>query len=251
MATAEPKQTFNITINWPATLLALMLLPALLWLGFWQLDRAEQKRELNALYSQRAASAPIPIAQLGPPEQSRYQPLSITGTYLPQWTLLLDNRVYRGRFGYEVITAFERSDKAQWLWVNRGWIKGDAARLTLPQIPPPPNGQQQLIAELYIPQGAMLQLGQDNNRRWPRVIQALDIKPLQQELQQAMFPYSVRLAADSAGLLERNWLVVNIEPSKHTGYAVQWFSLAAMAVVILLLSNTNIWALYKQRKVRP
>ncbi|MCR8923844.1 SURF1 family protein [Dasania sp. GY-MA-18] len=254
MATTAPKARLTLAINWPATVLALALLPLLLWLGCWQLDRAEQKRVLKALYSQRAASAPVPISQLENPADSRYQPLIVTGQYLPQWNLLLDNKIYRGSFGYELLTAFEldggAADKSQWLWVNRGWLKGDAARLSLPAIPPPPAGPQQLIGQLHIPQSTMMQLAADNNKKWPRVTQVLDIKHLQQEMQQAMFPYSLRLAQGAAGVLERNWLVVNIEPAKHTGYAVQWFSLAAMAVIILLLANTNLWALYKQRKAR-
>ncbi|MGK0440911.1 MAG: cytochrome oxidase assembly protein ShyY1 [Pseudohongiellaceae bacterium] len=248
MATADTQQTFKIELDWKATTLALLMLPGLLWLGFWQLDRADEKRQLQALYKQRAASQPVAITELNNPEQMRYKPVFLQGQYLPQWNVLLDNKIYHGSFGYEILTAFKLNKTQQIVWVNRGWIKGDRARLSLPIITEPRAGQQRLIAELYIPQGSMLQLGEDNNKQWPRRVQTIDIDRLQQEMQQDMFPYSVRLAENSVGMLERNWMVVNIAPAKHTGYAVQWFAMAAMAVIITLLANTNLWQLWQQRK---
>lgn len=248
MSAVDSQTTFKIQPDWKASILALALLPLLLWLGFWQLDRAEEKRQLQALYSQRMSSDPIPLNAMSSPEQMRYQPVVIEGEYRPQWNLLLDNKIYKGSFGYEVLTAFQLSKSEQWLWINRGWIAGDRARLSLPNIPTPPKGKQQLKAEVYIPQGQMLKLGADTNKKWPRVIQGIEIEVLAKELKQDMFPYSVRLAPAAAGVLERNWLVVNIEPAKHTGYAVQWFALAVVAVIITLLANTNIWALRKARQ---
>ena len=241
---------FKITIDWKASALALTLLPLLLWLGNWQLDRAEQKRELKALYAKRAEGPAIELSALKNSDQMRYQPVKLNGTYLPKWNLLLDNKVYRGQFGYEVLTAFELHGSGQLVWVNRGWLKGDRARLSLPEIPALSEIEQQLKAEIYIPQGKMLQLAGEHDRNWPRVVQAIDIDQLKQELKLDMFPYTVRLSANSAGFLARSWIVINIEPAKHIGYAVQWFGLAIMAVIITVLANTNIWAMRKAARQR-
>ena len=248
MSAVDSETRVKIQWDWKATVLALALLPVLLWLGFWQMDRAEEKKQLQALYNKRMASPALPLSALQTPEAMRYQPVIIEGEYLPQWNLLLDNKVYRGSFGYEILTAFKLNNKQQWIWVNRGWIAGDRARLSLPNIPLPPSGQQHVNAEIYIPQGKVMQLGEDNNKAWPRVVQAINIQALAKELKQDMFPYSARLAPAEAGVLERNWLVVNIEPAKHTGYAVQWFALAVVAIIITLLANTNIWAVRKAKR---
>ena len=245
MSAVDTPNRFQIQPDWKASVLALLMLPALIWLGFWQLDRAEEKRQLKALYSARQNSQPVTLQNLKTPEQMRYQPVILEGEYLPDWNLLLDNKIYKGSFGYELLTAFKLANSEQWLWINRGWLAGDRSRLTLPQIPVIPSGKQQLKAEVYIPSGSMLQLGVDNNKQWPRVVQDVDIPALSEELKQPMFPYSLRLAKGTAGVLERNWLVVNIEPAKHTGYAVQWFALAAVAIIITLLANTNIWQLIR------
>ena len=54
----------------------------------------------------------------------------------------------------------------------------------------------------------------------------------------AVFP----LKSESAGLphaLVAEWTVVNQSPSKHIGYAVQWFAMAAVLVIIGLLRLTT------------
>jgi len=41
------------------TIVFLLVLPVLLRLGFWQLDRAEEKRELIALFEQQNKRGPL------------------------------------------------------------------------------------------------------------------------------------------------------------------------------------------------
>src|SRR5690606_42085213 len=58
-----------------------------------------------------------------------------------QW--LLDNRTYRGRVGYEVVSLFRLESGAGALLVNRGWIAAPARREMLPEVPVP-QGLQRL-----------------------------------------------------------------------------------------------------------
>ena len=46
------------------TLLVLMLLPVLLWLGFWQLERGEQKRDMLERQAAQAQAEPFSPAEL-------------------------------------------------------------------------------------------------------------------------------------------------------------------------------------------
>ena len=46
------------------TLVVLAVLPLLVFLGFWQLDRGEQKRELLNHYAERQVAAPVTVGQL-------------------------------------------------------------------------------------------------------------------------------------------------------------------------------------------
>jgi cytochrome oxidase assembly protein ShyY1 len=224
-----------------------MLMPVLLTLGFWQLDRAEEKRQLQALFEQRVAAGPVLMSQLEQLPDLHYQAVRLRGEYINEIALLLDNRIYQGRFGYEIITPFQLADSDQIVLINRGWIAGDRSRRTLPEIPAV-AGELELLGQIYIPRRELMQLADHPQQGWPRVVQKLDVAALANELQQTLFPYSVRLSAGSAGLLQANWMVVNQQPEKHVGYAVQWFAMAFTLVIIAFLSNTNFWAWLKSPK---
>lgn len=241
------RERLQFTPNWRASMLVLMLLPLLVSLGFWQLDRAEEKRQLQYLFAQRQADGPLPIAQLYDTEDLQYQPVTLRGEFINDKAVLLDNRIYHGRFGYEVITPFQLEGKDKIVLVNRGWLAGDNSRRTLPDIKPV-EGLVDLTAEVYVPQGEMLRLADEQSQGWPRVLQSVTIKDLAPEFELPVFPYSVRLTEGSAGSYQANWVLVNLQPEKHTGYAVQWFAMSFTLLVIAVLANSNLWSVIKRNK---
>lgn len=239
---------FKIRFDWRVTALALLLLPIVLSLGFWQLDRAEEKRQLQALFAAKQQAGPVDITQLEPQKADlRYQPVSLTGHFIKGKNILLDNRIRQRRFGYEVVTPFQLSESEQIVLVNRGWIEGDQARRHLPEFVTP-EGELTLRGDIHVPQGELLMLASEQHSGWPRVQQSLEVSALQDKFAVLLFPYSVRLHAESPGALTPSWMVVNIQPQKHTGYAVQWFAMGITLVLIALLGNTNAWAWLKSRK---
>ena len=74
-------------------------------LGLWQLDRAEQKRQLLDRYEVKAGTERI---RLGAPMEVdgalRYQPAEVQGVMDTRHQFLLDNKVDQGRVGYHVLT---------------------------------------------------------------------------------------------------------------------------------------------------
>ena len=115
----------STAFHWKVTLLCLLTFPVLMALGFWQLDRAEQKRAreaaLDAVRTQPPAT--LPGTDLAAIEEQRR--LLLQGHYLTGRNWLLDNRQRDGQVGYEVITPFELSD-GRILLVNRGWVAASA-----------------------------------------------------------------------------------------------------------------------------
>ncbi len=236
----------KFTPNLRASALALLLLPGLMSLGFWQLDRAEEKRQLQQLFEQRQSAGSVPITELQPQRDLRYQPVTLRGQFVNDKALLLDNRIYQQRFGYEIITPFKLADMNLLVLVNRGWLPGDPSRRTLPEIAAV-TGTIELSAEVYVPQGEMFQLGTSENSKWPRVVQSVKVDELHKEFSTPLFPYTVRLSAGEPGSYQANWVVVNLQPEKHTGYAVQWFAMSATLLLIGFLANTNCWSLLTKR----
>ena len=56
-----------------------------------------------------------------------------------------------------------------------------------------------------------------------------------------LFPHPVRIDSGVAAALTVDWQVVNVSPEKHTGYAVQWFTMAAALFILFILRSTNLW----------
>ena len=74
----------------------------------------------------------------------------------------------------------------------------------------------------------------------PVIIQNASPELISEKLGQKFYDYHLRLEADSPGALETGWVIVNVQPSKHTGYAVQWSALAVALIILGLFANSNL-----------
>jgi len=228
-------------------LFAVFFLPVTLFLGFWQLDRAEEKRALLAEYHARKDATPVQLAALGAGGEHQYRRVLASGHFVEDATVLLENRVRDGKPGYEVLSAFEGVPGQPWLWVNRGWIQGAYDRSVLPEIPHE-EGALTLRGHLYRSEEKPFTVGEETWReQWPQVFQNADMELLSERLGKGFFPYVLRLDEDSSAALQAGWSIVNVMPEKHTGYAVQWFFLAAALVILSLFANSNLGAVIKGR----
>jgi surfeit locus 1 family protein len=245
---------FHFFPEWRTTVLVVLLTPFLIGLGFWQLDRADEKAELAALFEQRQRLSPALVTSVwnASPSDLAYLPVKLQGHFLKDQYLLLDNRMREGRFGYEVFGIFLLSDVSDspagdavaGVLVNRGWIAGDAARQSLPEVPPV-TGELELTGQVYVAPGAPFLLAEQQLQSgWPKLIQAVEMDKFRAVLEgpvmSKLFPYPVRIGADQRGAMRADWQVVNISPQKHVGYAVQWFTMAAVLVLIYIFSSSNL-----------
>lgn len=214
------------------SLVVALLLPGLIGLGCWQLGRAEQKRELLAVYAERRAEAPVPIGQLSGVSEPAYRRVRLQGTFDGEHSLLLDNRLRDGQAGVEVLQPFHDQASGQWLLVNRGWLPWPDRRVPVAIDTPAPS--LALEGWIYVAPGSVFQLRADPvGGRWPHLLTAIDARQLWPQLQRHGFAYEVRLEPGPASY-RLDWPVVAMGPEKHLGYAVQWFSLAAALVLLYL-----------------
>jgi cytochrome oxidase assembly protein ShyY1 len=228
--------------DWKLTLLTALLLPLMLSLGVWQLQREQEKRALQDTYAARQREQPLALATLAPGDDLQYRQVEMRGTFDNMHLFLLDNRVHQGQAGYEVLAPFTTVDGAL-VFVNRGWIQQGQTRAELPAIASI-DGQVQLRGSVYVPVGESFVLGADLVAEgWPKVVQTLD--PARMAALAAydpnisLFPYTVRLAEGAPGALVRDWPVVSTTPQKHRGYAVQWFAMATVLFGLYLYYSTR------------
>jgi surfeit locus 1 family protein len=234
--------------DWRTTLFTACLLPIFMGLGAWQLQRAAEKADIKLRFEQRQLEAPRSLASVrGSAETLAYRRVLLEGEFIEGRDFLLDNRMYQGRYGFEVLTPVRLKESQRQVLVNRGWIAGDPARRELPDIPPL-VGPAQLVGSIYVPPGDPYTLGDiAADRAWPRQLLALDVAAMANMLDAILYPYSIRLDADSPGALLVDWPVVNVSPEKHQAYAVQWFSMAAALLLLYLWRSSNIGGWWKQR----
>lgn len=236
---------FSIDPNWKVILMCLLTLPALLALGFWQLDRAEEKRQRQAALEQAQAQAPASLNAENAQALPVYRRVLVEGRYLEDRNWLLDNQQRNGQVGYDVITPFELNDGSI-LLVNRGWIAGGTSREERPD-PPVPASEVTLFAQWLSPSDHPLLDGESKEAGWPKVILAVDPEPMAEHLGRPVLNRYARLDEGSPGALLIDWPELEVSAAKHMGYAFQWFAMALAVVVWFLFANTNLWAWWRAR----
>lgn len=235
--------------RWNVKLIVLcsVLLPLTLAAGFWQLRRADEKRDLLATWQQRLDSDPVPLEAVDPRSDNQYLRVFVTGLPDQAHQLLVDNRLRRGRAGYEVLMPVQ-FDKDAWVLVNRGWVPRVDARDRATPIPPLGESRR-LVGHLYRAAKMAPVLGPEEPAdRWPQVIQQPAPELLAQRLGRALLPYQLRLE-ESPGF-DVDWPVIGLSPQQHLGYAVQWFGLSGVLVVLGVISNSNLPEWWRARRRR-
>ncbi|MFA9459334.1 SURF1 family protein [Thiohalorhabdus sp. Cl-TMA] len=226
-------------------LVTLALLPALLALGFWQLDRAEQKRALLAQWEAGKRAAPSALSELGATgskdADTRFRRVRAKGQYDQAHQFLLDNQIREGRAGFQVLTPLRLAGREKAVLINRGWVPMGASRRDLPDLPAP-EGEQQLRGILTDPPSVGIRLGEADTggNDWPKVVQYVAPERIQKQLGYPVMERVIQLGRNQPHGFERDWEApVHFGPQRHVGYAVQWFGLAAALLAIFLVVNTK------------
>lgn len=232
--------------GWVTTLATALLLPALIGLGFWQLDRAGQKTEIRDKYAARGRMEPVDVTRRPlEPDEMDFRQARVEGRYRADLTIYLDNKVLDGVPGYEILTplkiARRKAGEAQFILVNRGWISWGESRQTLPQVDTPAgtlalNGRLRAPAQDYFTLADESTDAQGFQPRW----QNLDLERYERVTGLAVSPLVLELdpGEQGAGGLVRRWPAYDDAwIDRHKAYAVQWFALALTLVVLYVTLN--------------
>ncbi len=222
--------------DWRLLLFAGTLLPVLVGLGFWQLERAAEKTELLNQWEEPAgARAWEEIAEGTPPTG---QPVILSGRYRST-TWLLDNRTRDGVPGYEVLSLFE-PERGLPVVVNRGWVPAERRRSQLPDIATP-DGKVRLLARVadYPEPPVLAEEGAADqpDTGGPQRVQALS-RQRAADREPAVAGRILKLDdSGQAGAFRADWEPDMMGPQTHYGYALQWFSLAAALIILTIIAS--------------
>lgn len=206
-------------------------------LGWWQLDRAHQKLERQSAIEQRQGLPALQVEELDaapvPLDQQHYRPIQLRGRWIPSATVFLDNRPWKGRAGFIVVTPLELPDGRAVL-VQRGWMPRDFQDRQQIVPPPTPAGEVRSLGRIAPPPARLYEF--DGAASGP-IRQNLDLASYAAETRLKLLPVSVQLldvpgtpaAADG---LVRDWPLPASDVHKHYGYAAQWFALCALTLAL-------------------
>lgn len=210
-------------------------------LGFWQLSRASEKIAIEQYLSDREFSQPISLIEVGAIQQEYLTGIKVIALLTPVAGkyLLLDNQTYQGHVGYLAYQLME-SEQGKGVLLERGFIKAGASRNRLPNVdwltqPAVIEGRLYQRATNPLSDQLYAEVGEVSR------IQNLNINQLANNWQQELEPYVIQPQMD-VWPYPQPWQPVPLSSSKHTGYAVQWFS---MAVALVGLS---VWVLVRALK---
>jgi len=233
---AQSKPDNRESFNWLQVLLAGVALPLFVVLGFWQLDRADQKESRLEQYAQ----TPRVLADAGLADRllsnQELVPVSTNLKVPTSSYYLLDNRTRSGVVGYEVVVPVQVGEGL--MLANLGWVKADVDRRVLPAINLPQNEVAGVDAVLSLPDN-LLQLSSESEIQssWPRRVQTIEPQAMGLELGVKLSPVIMRLYTQVADEITPHKPTINsMPPERHLGYAVQWFALAGATLIWLLVT---------------
>jgi surfeit locus 1 family protein len=241
---AQHRQDYSSTVGigdrvfrfrWMPTLLLALPIPLFVALGLWQLDRAEQKRELAQTLAERAELPKYRIqGMIEDPHALRYGPIEAAGSYVGEGQFLVEGRREGGKTGFHVITPLRLADSGALLLVNRGWIPANAQGEPTPA--PIPEGALTLWGEAEVPSAPAIVLDGGGEAakgwggRWPYLTLELYAATVDEPVQ----PVLMLLDPQAPNGFVRHWSRPVPNVWMHQGYAVQWFGFALIALVLYL-----------------
>jgi surfeit locus 1 family protein len=215
-------------------LATLFLIVVFVSLGIWQLDRAAEKSNIQAMFESDAPYARV----TGEMPVSEFQNIEANGQYLDRRQVLIDNMFVDGQVGFYVITAFRFAPKEPLLLVNRGWIPHAPAEadLHVGTATRSIRGRAGFLPKVGIRSRETFQAGDE----WPKTAFYPTLEDLSREFDEDFLPFVLLLSPDAEDGFLRHWQPRGRGPMMHYGYALQWFAMAAAVAGIF------VWRLRKK-----
>jgi cytochrome oxidase assembly protein ShyY1 len=187
-------------------------------LGFWQLDRLQERRASNDRIRAGLAAAPVVLDE-APGSDAALRRASAIGTYDVDREVVLFGRALEGRSGDHLLTPLRLSDGSA-LLVDRGWVPTGTRS-------PAPEGEVEVRGFLLPPDSV--------GEAVPVSGRVTDVDPdgIGRTLSYELAPVYLLLQVQRppADGLPIPAPLPELSEGPHLSYAIQWFSFAAVAVI--------------------
>jgi cytochrome oxidase assembly protein ShyY1 len=228
---SEKNVDLNSKESWALfkSLVAILLIGLCLWGGQWQYQRGVDRHERNTIVKERITKSAVSLDEISDlsndPQTFEWRLVRSSGTFDQSEQILLRNRYYEGKYGFQVLTLF-RTTTGEKFWVDRGWVQAGATALTKPTITPLPSGQVEIEGRIRLdsslPQGAFFAISSGSQE----IISKLNAQSrLETE------NYYIDLISGSIPQLTpaAPAKLPELSDGPHMAYALQWVFFAGLA----------------------
>tara|TARA_B100001057_G_scaffold321065_2_gene321271 strand:- start:1164 stop:1865 length:702 start_codon:yes stop_codon:yes gene_type:complete len=208
------------------------------FLGLWQIERGQAKKIIIEEFNNNLTKKPSYLEI----DSKKWDRVFVEGKWVSSKQILIDNVIHRGISGFKVLTPLKIKNSEKTILVDRGWIKRERSRETIPDIKVPEDTV--MVSGILESPELGLVLSEDLvTKTWPKISQTKNPDILLKEYDETM--YKLLLMADPLLKNSLEYIKIvptNMMPSKHFGYAAQWFSM------FLVLCLMFIWYGYKKNE---
>ena len=216
--------------KWILSLIAVSFAALSISLGFWQLRRLDARKQRNALLAGRRSAAEVELAAL-PADTglAHFRRVHVDGKYDFAREIVLTLRVRDGSPGVHLITPVRRAGTDTAVLVNRGWVYSpDGVSIETAQWNESDSVDGSGFVETFPTAGSF----DAPNPERPRSFRRLHRAELARLFPYPIANYYVVLTDSSAArTAPARAEPAPLDEGPHRGYAIQWFSFAAISII--------------------
>ena len=197
-------------------------------LGFWQLARLHAKVQRNAVIAAQQASQPVEFAKLpADTAAARYRRAVLTGVFDYEHEVVVSGRTRQGSPGVEFVTPMRVAGTDTVVLVNRGWVYSpNSATVDRARWRESDSVTVTGYVALFAPDAPAAPPAADR-----RIVRRLSRRELTSRISSPLAPYYLVATGDTASSHPVRREMPALDEGSHRGYAIQWFSFAAIAII--------------------
>ena len=217
---------------WVVTTAAVVVAATTFSLGQWQLRRAAEKESTQTAIEAKNSILALDntgLVAIDNIANEIYRQARLTGSWLPEYTVYLDNRPMNGKSGFIAVTPLKLEGRSDFILVQRGWAQRNFQdRNSLPQIATP-AGLVRVSGRIALSPAKLYAFKDIESGR---IRQNLDLKLFASEVGLPLLPVTLLQTGDASDGLLRDWPAAKLGVEKNYGYAFQWFGLCALTAFL-------------------
>jgi len=220
-------------VKWTlSSILVILGVFVLIRLGFWQLDRLDQRRKFNDHYLKQISLKPIDLNVKPIPKSladMEYREISVSGYYDFENEIYLQNQANQNEPGYRVVTPLLIDNSESAVFIERGWISFTDFE-NMEEINEKYDQKQSISGIIRNPESndkiLESETSTDNQQNFYLYV---DINSLQTKTDYELLPIYIQQKGENEyGKPIPQIAEIEISEGPHFGYAIQWFFFASL-----------------------